>query len=279
MAMTRNLVLMVVWLAGCSAAAQKKWIWSLDSASVDTGMYAFLEISLGIRAAGPDDEGYLGNFSLAGRALGDILAFDEGQAPALADDTHGLYSMTLTNPPGAGNWQVNGCLSDRMQNGLRVIPSEQPVCRIRFAISDPEGSARMAWTQLQQTFEGDCMTRVSCVFDSPERDFSLKPAAHSMVRKAAVVRDFFLHPGYPNPFNSGVKVVFDLPAGQRVRIAVYNIAGQQVRGLVDENLKAGRHVATWNGTDDSGKAVPSGLFFIRMETGGRSFVRKIVMAR
>jgi len=259
MAMKRIFLLIFFCAAGFSTAAQKKWVWSLDSASVDTGVQACLEMALGIRAEGPDDEGFLGNFSLTGGVLGDILAFDEGRDPELVDDTKGFYTMTLTNPPGIRDWQINGCLADHAENGLRVIPSVQILCRIRFAISDPGGSARMEWAALQQTFEGDCISRVSCIFNSPARDIALKPP-QSGAGKPAVVTGFFLHPAYPNPFNSGTKIVFDLPAGLRVRIEVFNITGQQVRELVHETLKAGRHFAAWDGTDESGQAVPSGLF-------------------
>jgi hypothetical protein len=278
MAVKRMLCLIYLFAAGSSISAQKNWIWILDSASVDTGLHAALEVSLGIRAAGPDDAGFLGNFSLTGRALGDIFMFGEGHDPELVDDAAGVYSMTLTNPPGARDWQINGSIADRAGNGLRIIPSTQPLCRIRFAVRDPEGSARMEWTHLQQTFEGDCISRVSCSFESPERDISLKPA-HSGVGTNAAVTGFFLHPVHPNPFNSGARVVFDLPAGQRVRIAVYNVAGQQIRELMHETVTAGRHCAAWDGTDGSGRAVPSGLFLVRMEAEGHHFVRKIMMAR
>ncbi|MEW5922396.1 MAG: FlgD immunoglobulin-like domain containing protein [Candidatus Zixiibacteriota bacterium] len=79
--------------------------------------------------------------------------------------------------------------------------------------------------------------------------------------------EFVLHPCRPNPFNPQTRVDFDLPQAAEVSIIVYNILGQKVATLIDKNLEAGYHTVTWNGTDESGRAVSSGIYLCVMRAG------------
>lgn len=81
-------------------------------------------------------------------------------------------------------------------------------------------------------------------------------------------RSFSLGQNNPNPFSRSTNIQFALPAQSQVRLVVYNITGQQVRTLVDENLSPGYHNITWNGRDQSGRAAANGIYFYRMEASG-----------
>jgi len=81
---------------------------------------------------------------------------------------------------------------------------------------------------------------------------------------ASSPRYFSLGQNTPNPFSRSTNIQFALPAQSRVRLVVYNITGQQVRTLVDDNLNPGFHNITWNGSDKSGQAVANGIYFYRM---------------
>jgi hypothetical protein len=72
----------------------------------------------------------------------------------------------------------------------------------------------------------------------------------------------FLHPNYPNPFNSSTTIEYGLPEAGRVRIVVYDLLGRKVETLIDEEKQAGRHRAVW---DASGYS--SGIYFYRIEAG------------
>lgn len=69
----------------------------------------------------------------------------------------------------------------------------------------------------------------------------------------------------PNPFNSATTIVFSLQDRGRARLAVYDASGRLVRTLLDEQRPAGQHAVLWDGTDDSGRAAASGVYFCRME--------------
>jgi len=74
----------------------------------------------------------------------------------------------------------------------------------------------------------------------------------------------------PNPFKGTTSIQFALPAQSRVKLAVYNITGQQVRVLVDGNVNAGYHSVNWNGKDQNGLTAANGIYFYRMEASDGS---------
>ncbi|RMH89433.1 MAG: T9SS C-terminal target domain-containing protein, partial [Calditrichaeota bacterium] len=95
-----------------------------------------------------------------------------------------------------------------------------------------------------------------------------------------------LLPNYPNPFNPATTIVFTLPRVSRITLHIYDITGRKVRTLVNEQMPAGRHEVVWDGTNDAGRPVASGVYFYRftaspLEGGlrGVSQTRKMVLMR
>jgi len=84
---------------------------------------------------------------------------------------------------------------------------------------------------------------------------------------------------YPNPFNPETVISFSLAREGRVGIDIYNIKGQQVKRLVDEVYSAGEHKVVWNGRDERGAAVSSGIYFYKMVCGDYVGVKKMVMVK
>ena len=95
----------------------------------------------------------------------------------------------------------------------------------------------------------------------------------------ALPQDFELGQNYPNPFNPDTRIEFALPEASFVRLEIYNITGARVRTLVNERLSAGRKVAAWDGRDDSGAALASGVYLYRLETGSFRQTRKMVLMK
>jgi hypothetical protein len=74
---------------------------------------------------------------------------------------------------------------------------------------------------------------------------------------------------YPNPFNPSTSIAFELPAAASVELAIYDLSGRRLRGLLaDEHYPAGRHALSWDGRDDAGRALSSGIYFCRLRATG-----------
>jgi len=80
---------------------------------------------------------------------------------------------------------------------------------------------------------------------------------------------------YPNPFNAGTQITFGLPTGSDVRIEIYSITGQKVSTLADGYFEAGSYNIIWNGIDEHGQSLASGVYFYRLTAG--SEVRSMKM--
>jgi hypothetical protein len=91
---------------------------------------------------------------------------------------------------------------------------------------------------------------------------------------------FALHANIPNPFNPQTTIQYDIPAGGAgVNIAIYDVGGRLVRALVDEHRAPGTWSVQWNGEDDRGNRVSSGVYFYRMRAGSFVETKKMVLLK
>ena len=88
-----------------------------------------------------------------------------------------------------------------------------------------------------------------------------------------------LEQNFPNPFNPETRLYFEIPETQSVKIVIYNILGQKVRTLLHEQFSAGHHVVNWDGRDDRGRVVPSGVYIYRMKAGDFIAAKKMMMMK
>jgi len=97
-------------------------------------------------------------------------------------------------------------------------------------------------------------------------------------------KDFNLGQNYPNPFNPTTKIQFKVGSWEfgdplHTTLIIYNILGQKVRALVDEELPPGAYQVVWDSKDDRGENVPSGVYFYQLKSGNISEARKMVLMR
>ncbi|MBN1290852.1 MAG: T9SS type A sorting domain-containing protein [Candidatus Latescibacteria bacterium] len=82
---------------------------------------------------------------------------------------------------------------------------------------------------------------------------------------------------YPNPFNPSTTIEFAVPKSGFVNLVIYNVLGQQVRNLLSKIIPAGTHTVVWNGKDDNGKPVSSGIYLSLLKTGDITAAHRMVM--
>ncbi len=92
-------------------------------------------------------------------------------------------------------------------------------------------------------------------------------------------RAFRMHAAVPNPFNPRTTVAFDLPEAGRCRLKIYDLRGRFVRALVDESLPAGAYAFDWDGRNQSGVAVGSGIYLMGLWAGPHRAVQKVVLLK
>jgi len=83
----------------------------------------------------------------------------------------------------------------------------------------------------------------------------------------------------PNPFNPATVIECVVSAPGRVRLEIFGLRGERIRSLLDAELPAGRHRALWDGRDDDGRAVASGVYFYRLRAGEFGAIRKLTLVR
>ncbi|MEO8232716.1 MAG: T9SS type A sorting domain-containing protein, partial [Ignavibacteriota bacterium] len=93
------------------------------------------------------------------------------------------------------------------------------------------------------------------------------------------VTDYKLEQNYPNPFNPSTIISFDVPNDTYVKLSVYNIIGQEIAQLVSENKKAGHYQVNWNGSDNLGNKVSSGVYLYTLKASDRSFTKKMILTK
>jgi len=148
------------------------------------------------------------------------------------------------------------------------------------------GALQAAW-QMLETFRQEVERTPSKYLDPMAADRlvylagyiqgMLVPQTVAVAKMASLPDELVLEQNYPNPFNPTTSISFSLPQTTHVSLVVYNILGERVVTLVEGDLSAGAHTATWNSMDASGNPVASGIYFYRLETNGAVATRKMLL--
>jgi len=105
------------------------------------------------------------------------------------------------------------------------------------------------------------------------------PSPKIYVEGLNVPANFSLDQNYPNPFNPTTNISFALPSDSKVSLNIYNIMGQKVKTLVDGITKAGTHTVTWDGTNEQGESVASGIYFYKLSAGDKVITKKMSLVK
>lgn len=97
--------------------------------------------------------------------------------------------------------------------------------------------------------------------------------------EAALPEEFAVVSNYPNPFNPSTTISFTLPSAAHAELAVYSVTGQKVRTILSGKLTAGVHSAVWDGKDETGKTMSSGVYLARILSGKQSATGKMLLMK
>ncbi len=186
---------------------------------------------------------------------------------ALVDDRSetGIASVDLHYRYSGGSWQTTPMSFTGSDYYQGVIPEPFVTTLVDYYIQAEDSSGRIegmprtepaAWYTFSIT--GDLATGID--------DHGATPLAR-------------LHGNYPNPFNPTTTFRFDLKYREQVHLSIYNVAGREIRTLLDEERDGGSHEIVWDGRDESGEPVPSGVYYYRLRAAGLQYSRPAVLVR
>ena len=250
-------------------------------------------------------------------ALTDTLRFSVGKTNPGFALTVSAPGASLTAPPGAfreaavvalfqsRDGEVGGGAAAKPAGGAPVPISEaytvvmtatpaQPV-ELRFDVG--ERDADLAERAGVYRKEGDEWVYVGRQTAEGRRQTVSAPILQGGVYRAMVAWDladgtgpgrragegipaaYELGQNYPNPFNPATSIRLSIPEAGVVRLQVYDVTGRVVRTLVDGATGAGRVLVAWDGTDETGRRVASGVYFYRLEASGATLTRKMMLLK
>jgi hypothetical protein len=99
------------------------------------------------------------------------------------------------------------------------------------------------------------------------------------VNESDLPGDFELSQNYPNPFNPSTEIAFTISKEGPTSLVIYDLLGREVRRLLDRTLESGNHVALWDGNDNNGVSMPSGVYFYRLSSAGFSDTKRMTLLR
>ncbi|MCZ6634538.1 MAG: CotH kinase family protein [bacterium] len=101
----------------------------------------------------------------------------------------------------------------------------------------------------------------------------------SLTQVRPIPSDYMLHQNFPNPFNPDTQIAYEIPKTGEVRLAVYNMLGQEIRTLVQGVQAPGFYRMIWDGNDAAGRPASSGVYFVKLQTDGFVDVRRMLLLK
>ncbi|MCK4695639.1 MAG: T9SS type A sorting domain-containing protein, partial [Candidatus Cloacimonetes bacterium] len=185
--------------------------------------------------------------------------------------------------------QYEGCLV----NLLDVTVTEEQIEFGQWYVNDGTGDCQMddGFFYLDEAVPpiviilGDVWASLTGMVDYSYDEYGVHPRTPDDMIDVASTEDYTivnssrLIGNFPNPFNPVTTIQFTAEDAENAEIIIYNIKGQKIKTLVDEKLDAGYHSVVWDGKDDTGKPVASGIYFYKLQTKKDSSMKKMILLR
>jgi outer membrane protein assembly factor BamB len=152
-----------------------------------------------------------------------------------------------------------------------MVPTDAPILTVR-AIDDINGDGFPDIIAGQEK-DGDTGGKI-LLFSGG----TLNPTSISSP-EPKMSHDFITLSNYPNPFNAQTRICYYLPSQGMVKLEIFNLLGQSVKTLVDENQNAGSHNVLWDACDDGSASIAAGLYFGRLAAGNQESTCKLIVLK
>ncbi len=196
--------------------------------------------------------------------------------PVMLKNAAGIFSMELKLEYGDLNF-TGFSTGTNIEGFLTEISLKDGILKFSMAGSEPvseDGAVAIFNFNVPYDKTAENVRLTKLVLNESDYDIS------SLDPPDIVPKNFKLYQNFPNPFNPVTTIKYDIPETGRVKMKIYNVIGQVVKTLVDDNKKAGRYKLQWKGLNDNYRAVASGVYFYRIiyepekNTAGKRIVTK-----
>jgi hypothetical protein len=152
-----------------------------------------------------------------------------------------------------------------------------------YSLEDPEHPERMGFYNTPGWVE-NIVVEDNLIYVADYFNFSIYSIGDSLVNDADMIEPSFppfelTISAHPNPFNAETLIRYSLPVHSDVSLAIFDIYGRRVKTLIDAPQEAGYHNAIWDGRNEMGIPVSSGLYFCRINAGNFTKVRKMTLVK
>ncbi|MCD4820149.1 MAG: T9SS type A sorting domain-containing protein [Candidatus Cloacimonetes bacterium] len=133
--------------------------------------------------------------------------------------------------------------------------------------------------------EGDTYPVIKGIVDYSYNEFGMNPRSPLDFEESGFSENEIvsvkasLSSNFPNPFNPETNIAFSTVSNDNTQIVIYNMRGQLVKTLVDKTYPIGSHSEVWNGTDENGRSVSSGMYFYKMKSGRYTTTKKMILMK
>jgi flagellar hook assembly protein FlgD len=125
-----------------------------------------------------------------------------------------------------------------------------------------------SWTEVNSNYDHNFMIAAKVISMTADgEEIEISPAID------------YLAQNYPNPFNPETSIAFSLSEPGNTSLEIFNIKGQKIKTLANGYFDKGEHILHWNGTDDGGSSVASGIYFYKLKDGRYTSTKKMILMK
>jgi hypothetical protein len=221
---------------------------------------------------------------------------DGSNVELLLETPSSTADITLDLQGGKMYWVINDLSDSEIERAnldgsnpeILVSNYPTPVMERSWGITLDLQQGKMYWTDFnaekiqRADLDGSNLEDViaSGIFSPQHIDISSSSTAIEDV-VTTIPSDYALAQNFPNPFNPTTTIPFEIPGTngtkQRVSLIIYDLRGRHVKTLIDSELEPGSHRVMWDGRNDRGEAVSSGIYLYSLRSAGQSYTKKMIV--
>jgi hypothetical protein len=151
-----------------------------------------------------------------------------------------------------------------------------------YSLYNRSAGSEKEWKFLQTASEIDKTNKnikFDKIFKTGQFLITKKQSTVGVDEESKIPDQLMLFQNYPNPFNPSTNITFGIPKESRVKVTLYDILGNQIRILIDSPYSAGYHSLLWDGKNENGKMVSSGIYFYKIKYGFSELTKKMILLR